>query len=72
MQNLEYIKKLEDLKQKNNTKVENLKLVNKKITTNIDTIESEITLLKIEIDTIKKLECEIRHLFFELCVTLKI
>jgi hypothetical protein len=72
MENLDYIKKLEDLKQKNISKIENFKSIYNHIQSNIDSLESEIIKLEIEIEFIKNIESEIKHQFFDLCVLLKI
>lgn len=72
MEDLDYKKKLEDLKQKNISKIENFKSIYNQIQTNIDSIESEIIKLETEIEFIKNIESEIKHQFFELCVLLKI
>ena len=72
MEDLDYKKKLEDLKQKNVSKIENFKSIYNQIQTNIESIESEIIKLEMEIEFIKNIESEIKHQFFELCVSLKI
>jgi len=72
MEDLDYKKKLEDLKQKNVLKIENFKLIYNQILTNIDSIEFEVIKLEKEIEFIKNIESEIKHQFFELCVLLKI
>jgi len=72
MEDLDYKKKLEDLKQKNVSKIENFKSIYNQIQTNIESIESEIIKLETEIEFIKNIESEIKHQFFELCVSLKI
>jgi len=72
MEDLDYKKKLEDLKQKNILKIENFRLIYNQIQTNIDSIESEIIKLETEIEFIKNIESKIKHQFFELCVSLKI
>ena len=72
MEDLDYKKKLEDLKQKNISKIENFKSIYNQIQTNIESIESEIIKLETEIEFIKNIESEIKHQFFELCVLLKI
>ena len=72
MENLDYIKKLEDLKQKNISKIENFKSIYNQIQSNIDSLESEIIKLEMEIEFIKNIESEIKHQFFDLCVSLKI
>jgi hypothetical protein len=72
MDKLEYIKKLEDLKQKNISKIENFKSIHNQIKSNIESLESEIIKLETEIEFIKNIESEIKHQFFELCVLLKI
>jgi len=72
MEDLDYKKKLEDLKQKNVLKIENFKSIYNQILTNIESIESEIIKLEKEIEFIKNIESEIKHQFFELCVLLKI
>jgi len=72
MEDLDYKKKLEDLKQKNVSKIENFKSIYNQIQTNIESIESEIIKLETEIEFIKNIESEIKHQFFELCVFLKI
>lgn len=72
MEDLDYKKKLEDLKQKNVSKIENFKSIYNQIQSNIESIESEITKLETEIEFIKNIESQIKHQFFELCVSLKI
>jgi hypothetical protein len=72
MEDLDYVKKLEDLKQKNISKIENFKSIYNQIQSNIDSLESEIIKLEIEIEFIKNIESEIKHQFFDLCVSLKI
>jgi hypothetical protein len=72
MEKSEYIKKLEDLKEKNVSKIENFKLIIKQIESNIESIESEMIKLETEINFIKNIESEIKNQFFELCVSLKI
>ena len=39
MENTEYIKKLEELKKKNESKIENFKLINKQINLNIESLK---------------------------------
>ena len=72
MEDLDYKKKLEDLKQKNISKIENFKSIYNQVQINIDSVESEIIKLETEIEFIKTIESEIKHQFFELCVSLKI
>ena len=72
MENSEYIKKLEDLKEKNLSKIENFKLIINQFQSNIESIESEINKLEIEIGLTKNIESELKNQFFELCVLLKI
>ena len=72
MEDLEYIKKLEDLKQKNISKIENFKSIYNQIQSNIESIEIENKKIEEEIEFIKNIESEIKHQFFELCVSLKI
>ena len=72
MEKSEYVKKLEDLKEKNVSKIENFKLIIKQIESNIESIESEMIKLETEINFIKNIESEIKNQFFELCVSLKI
>lgn len=72
MEDLDYKKKLEDLKQKNVSKIENFKSIYNQIQSNIESIESEIIKLETEIEFIKNIESQIKHQFFELCVSLKI
>lgn len=69
---MEYIKKIEELKQKNVSKIENFKLVNRQIELNIESILKEVIKLEKEIEFIKNVDHEIKHHFFELCVSLKI
>ena len=72
MEKSEYIKKLQDLKQKNVSKIDNFKLIINQIQLNIESIQSEINKLETEIELIKNIESEIKNQFFELCVSLKI
>ncbi len=72
MEDLDYKKKLEDLKQKNISKIENFKSIYNQIQSNIESIEIENKKIEEEIEFIKNIESEIKHQFFELCVLLKI
>ena len=72
MDNTEYIKKLEDLKQKNISKIENFKLVENQILSNIETLKIENKKLEIEEEFIKNILSNVKNAFFELCVSLKI
>lgn len=72
MEDLDYKKKLEDLKQKNVSKIENFKLIYNQIQSNIESIESENKKIEEELEFIKNIESQIKHQFFELCVSLKI
>lgn len=72
MEDLDYKKKLEDLKQKNISKIENFKSIYNQIQSNIESIENENKKIEEELEFIKNIESEIKHQFFELCVSLKI
>jgi hypothetical protein len=72
MEDLDYKKKLEDLKNKNISKIENFKSIYNQIQSNIDLINIDILKIETEIEIIKKIESDIKHHFFELCVSLKI
>lgn len=72
MEDLDYKKKLEDLKQKNISKIENFKSIYNQIQSNIESIENDNKKIEEELEFIKNIESEIKHQFFELCVSLKI
>ena len=72
MEDLDYKKKLEDLKQKNVSKIENFKLIYNQIQSNIESIEIDNKKIEEELEFIKNIESQIKHQFFELCVSLKI
>ena len=72
MENTEYIKKLEELKKKNESKIENFKLINKQINLNIESLKIDLQKYESELQFIKSIESTLRQQFFELCVSLKI
>lgn len=72
MENTEYIKKLEELKKKNESKIENFKLINKQINLNIESLKLDLNKLESELQFIKSIESTLKQHFFELCVSLKI
>jgi hypothetical protein len=72
MDKIDYIKKLEDLKQKNISKIDNFKSISNQIEINIESIQSEILKLETEVEFIKNIVSEVKNSFFELCVSIKI
>ena len=72
MEDLDYKKKLEDLKQKNVSKIDNFKLIINQIEINIESIQSEILKLETEVEFIKNIVSGVKNSFFELCVSMKI
>jgi hypothetical protein len=72
MDKIDYIKKLEDLKQKNISKIDNFKSISNQIEINIESIQSEILKLETEVEFIKNIVSGVKNSFFELCVSIKI
>jgi hypothetical protein len=72
MENTEYIKKLEELKKKNESKIDNFKLINKQINLNIESLKLDLQKYESDLQFIKSIESTLKQHFFELCVSLKI
>jgi hypothetical protein len=69
---MDYVNKLEELKNRNIRKLENLKSINKEIMINEDDLKSRLYELKEELERLKIIETQIKNQFFNICVKLKI